>query len=193
MQNREAGVVFGKIQNMKIATCTYLIKDGYVQMGYQNSVIIGLKGYGGKVENGQTIRQNAVEEIWEETGGVPEFRVNKEEDGGIHIRPEWLEPAGLIDFYNDCEEGTQLRDPSFRVYFFLCHKSMGKAVDTIEMRDHQLFNINYPPIDQMVKGDREFIPQMLQGTCLTGWVRRDKDWNTIGSFLKKCMKESLNF
>lgn len=177
---------------MKIATCVYLIKDGYVQMGYQNSFIVGFKGYGGKVEN-QTIRQNAVQEVWEETGGVPEFRIDRDEKGGIQIREEWLEPAGLIDFYNGSEEEFPLGDPSFRVYFFLCRDSSGKAVDTIEMKDHQLFNIHNPPIDKMVKGDGDFIPTMLLGTCITGWVRRDKEWNTICSSLKECLPENLNF
>jgi hypothetical protein len=177
---------------MKIATCLYLIKDGYVQMGYQDSFIVGFKGYGGKVEN-QTIRQNAVQELWEETGGVPELRVHREQEGGILIREEWLEPAGLIDFYNGTEEEVPFGDPSFRVYFFLCRQSMGKAIDTIEMKDHQLFNIDYLPIDKMVKGDGEFIPPMLKGICLKGLVRRDKDWNTIVSSLKERTKESLGF
>jgi 8-oxo-dGTP pyrophosphatase MutT (NUDIX family) len=178
---------------VKIATCVYLIKDGYVLMGNQQKTIFGFKGYGGKVKPGQTIRQNAVEEVWEETGGIPELRINPEEEGGIHIREEWLEPAGLIDFYNGSEGDVPFGKPSFRVYFFICRKSMGKAVDTVEMRDHQLFNVNYLPIDKMIKGDGEFIPKMLNGICLTGWLIRDKDWNTTSSFFEECTKESLNF
>ncbi|MEK7227970.1 MAG: hypothetical protein AAB681_01280 [Patescibacteria group bacterium] len=178
---------------MKIATCVHIIENGYVQFGYQYTWIEGFKGYGGKLKEGQTIRQNAVEEVWEETGGEPKFRLRPEEDGGIHIREEWLEPIGFIDFYNGSEEEVPFGDPSFRVYFFNCRKKLGRAVDTIEMKDHQLFNIHYPPVDKMIKGDGEFVPRMLQDICLIGWVRRDKDWNTTSSSIKECNKENLGF
>lgn len=178
---------------MEIATCTHIIENGYVLFGYQYTWLKGFKGYGGKKKGHQTLEQNAVEEIWEETGGEPQLRLDREEEGGVYIRAEWLEPVGVIDFYNGSEEEIPFGDPSFRVYFFNCRKKLGRPVDTIEMKDHQLFNIYYPPIGKMVKGDEEFVPRMLQGICLMGWVRRDKDWNTTSSSIKECSREDLGF
>lgn len=178
---------------MKEATCTYLLKDGYVQMAQQISTIVGLKGYGGKIKQ-QTPRQNAVEEIWEETGGVPELRTHLETFGGIYIREEWLHPVGLVDFYNGTESEAPFGDPSFRVYFFICEQWLGKAVDTVEMHSHQLFNINCLPFDRMVPGDHLFIPPMLTGVCTTGFVRRKKDFSKIlQTDLEECSLESLMF
>jgi 8-oxo-dGTP pyrophosphatase MutT (NUDIX family) len=181
---------------MKIATCVYIIQGAYAQMANQQKTIIGFKGYGGKVKPGQTLRQNLVEEVWEETGGVPELRVDPEEEGGIHLREEWLTPIGSIDFYNGPEEEVPFEDPSFRVYFFLSKQKLGKAVDTIEMKDHQLFSIHHPPIDRMVKGDEVFVPKILLGIPVTGWIRRNADWSVHSMSLlegKQCPSKSLNF
>ncbi len=178
---------------MKEATCTYLLKDGYVQMAQQVSIIVGLKGYGGKMK-GQTPRQNAVEELWEETGGIPELRIHPEIFGGIYLREEWLRPVALIDFYNGTEIEVPFGDPSFRVYFFICEQWLGRAVDTIEMHSHQLFNLNCLPIKKMVPGDDLFIPPILTGACMTGFVRRVSDFSKILDLdLKVCTPESLTF
>ena len=181
---------------MKIATCVYIIQGAYAQMANQQKTIIGVKGYGGKVKPGQTLRQNLVEEVWEETGGVPELRVDPEEEGGIHLREEWLIPIGLIDFYNGPENQVPFGDPSFRVHFFLSKRKLGRAVDTVEMKDHQLFNIFYPPITRMLKGDEFFVPKMLLDIPVVGWMRRNDDWSVHSMSLlegKQCPPESLNF
>lgn len=179
---------------MKEATCVYLVKDGYVQMAEQTSIIVGLKGYGGKITQEQTPRSNAVEEVWQETGGVPELRIHPEQDGGIHIREEWLHPVGLIDFYNGTEEEAPFGDPTFRVYFFLCFQWKGVAIDTIEMKDHQLFNINCLPFERMVHGDAYIIPRMLQNIPLEGYFRRSADFTTvITNAVYECTNKSLSF
>lgn len=164
---------------MKISTCIYLLHsdDRYVQMAEQQRTILGYKGYGGKVV-GQTIRQNAVEEIWQETGGVPELRINKDQEGGIFTREELLIPAGLIDFYNGLS--VPYGDPNFRVYFFICRRFAGHAVDTVEMQNHQLFSVSgLCNLTRMVKGDELYIPQMLTGQRIKGEVRRTEDWSRI--------------
>jgi hypothetical protein len=176
---------------MKIATCTYLLQGDYVRMAYQVSKIIGFKGYGGKLKFGQTIRQNAVEEIWEETGGDDNLRINKDIWGGIHVRPEWLKPIGLIDFYNGAE--VPFGDPSFRVYFFTCRRYMGTAVDTTEMKNHQLFHIHHLPLDKLVKGDPLFIPDMLIGKPLEGWIRRTEDFSEVIGYDLQPPKKPFDF
>jgi hypothetical protein len=179
---------------MKIATCVYLLhnNDNYVQMAQQQRKILGFKGYGGVVEEDQTIRGNAVQELWEETGGKKELRINPDQEGGIFTREELLIPAACIDFYNgeDVLEGY----PSFRVYFFLCRRFAGKAIDTVEMKHHQLFHVRNLPIDRLVKGDELFIPRLLSGICLTGSVRRSADWSTIiADGLKEVSQKDLCF
>ncbi|MCC6198854.1 NUDIX domain-containing protein [Candidatus Nomurabacteria bacterium] len=164
---------------MKKATCTYLIDGQYVQMAYQQKKIIGFKGYGGMIEEGQSIRGNAVQEIWEETGGVSKLRIRKDEIGGIFTRPELLEPVAQIDFYNGTEEEVPFGSPSMRVYFFLCFQYAGKAIDTVEMTKHQLFAINSLPEKQLVQGDEMFMYQILNGKKLEGWMRRTKDFSSI--------------
>jgi hypothetical protein len=177
---------------MRVATCTYLLQDDYfVQMAKQVSKIIGFKGYGGKLKRGQTIRKNAVEEIWEETGGEEKFRIDKDVWGGIHVRPEWLEPVGRIDFYNGAR--VPFGKPSFRVYFFICRRYMGKAVDTIEMKDHQLFHIHHLPLERLVKGDPLYIPDMLTGKPREGWVRRTKDFSKIINYDLQTPKKPFDF
>ena len=177
---------------MKIATCTYLMSGGFALMGQQQRTILGFKGYGGKVELGQTIRGNAVEEIWEETGGKKQLRVTPEEEGGIFTREELLVPAGIIDFFN----GTNIpeNDPSFRVYFFLCYTFAGRPVDTVEMMHHQWFNKNYLPLDRLVRGDELFIPHLLQGQCIKGKIWRTEDWTRITNVdLEEVAVQSLDF
>jgi hypothetical protein len=165
---------------MKIATCIYLLHsdDRYVQMAQQQRTILGFKGYGGKVKPGQSIKGNAVEELWEETGGIPELRLNKEKEGGIFTREELLIPVGFIDFYNGLS--VPFGDPSFRVHFFICRRFAGHAVDTVEMQNHQLFSVSgLYSLTKMVKGDELIIPQMLTGQCIKGDVRRTEDWSRI--------------
>lgn len=181
-----------RYEPVKIATCVYPIRGIYALMGNQQSTILGFKGYGGKVKPGQTLEENVVEELWEETGGVPKLRINKEEEGGIIIRSEWLEKVAVIKFYNGHDINKPLRKPSFIVHFFICYKFYGKPIDTTEMRDHQFFNINYLPIEKMVKGDDQFVPQILAGKFLKGDIVRNKNWEIIKNTLKECTKEDLN-
>lgn len=189
------GKVFRRIfckEKVIIATCVYLVRDGYVLMGNQQKTILGFKGYGGKVKFGQTISQNVVEELWEETGGVPSLRVNKDEEGGIIIREEWLEKVAIIRFFNNHTLDKPLRRPSFIVNFFICRKFFGNPIDTVEMKDHQLFNINHLPIEKMVKGDDEFVLQILNGKFLKGDIVRNEHWEIIKNTLRECSRESLD-
>ncbi len=180
---------------MKIATCIYLLHsdDRFVQMAEQQRNILGFKGYGGKVELGQSIRGNGVEELWGETGGIPKLRVHKEQEGGIFTREELLIPVGLIDFYNGLS--VPYGDPSYRVHFFICRRFAGHAIDTVEMQHHQLFSVSgLYKSTKMVKGDELFIPQMLAGQCVKGDIRRTEDWSRIVEVnLQEVLPSDLDF
>lgn len=175
----------------KIATCVYLLDGDYVQMAQQKGKLIGFLGYGGKVKKGQTIRGNAIEELWEETGGKVELRINPEEEGGIFSREDFLIPVGKIDFYNG--ENVPKGRPSFRVYFFVCKRYEGRSVDTVEMVNHQLFNRRNLPLESLVKGDELFIPKLLNNQPLVGSVRRSSDWEVISNDLRPATPKDLDF
>jgi ADP-ribose pyrophosphatase YjhB (NUDIX family) len=167
----------------KEATCVYLVRKTEnkweVMMADQQAKIVGTKGYGGKIKPGQSATQNVVEETREETGGVPELRLNKNEEGGIEILLDGLSHMGTIDFYNGTEAEVPFRQPSFTVHFFTCSTFSGKPVDTIEMQNHQWYPIDNLPFDKMIIGDELILKPIFEGRTITGWMRRTADLSTI--------------
>ncbi len=179
---------------MNIATCTYFIKDGKVLLPRQIEKIIGRKGYGGKLKNGQTIRSNAIEEIGEESGLKKELRINPEENGGIIVKESDLQPIAFIDFYNGDKQTAPFGNPSFRVYFFLCTEFSGIPIATKEMVDPKWYSLDQIPLDELVKGDPVFVPRILNQVPLKGHIRRSNDWSSVlENTLKEYTLESLNF
>lgn len=168
---------------MKEATCVYLVRRGdgksEVLMADQQAIIIGTKGYGRKIKSGQSSTQNVVDETWEETGGVPELRVNKGEEGGIKILLDGLRHMGIMDFYNGPESEVPFGEPSFTVHFFTCSTFTGKPVDTIEMKNHQWYKIDDLPFSKMIIGDELILKPIFQGHTIVGWMRRTLDLSTI--------------
>lgn len=101
-------------------------------------------------------------------------------------------PVGLFDFYNGSDIEVPLGDPSFRVIFYICEKFSGKAIDTIEMRNPQFYTLDNLPLEKMIKGDPDFVPQLLNGRHLKGMVRRTSDWQGIlESVIEECNVEDL--
>ncbi len=179
---------------MKKATCVHFIDRAAntVLFAEQQFKIIGLKGYGGKIEDGESAGDCTVREVMDESGGNKKFRTNPDEEGGIVFDPKDLIPVGCIDFYNGSEEEVPFGDPSFRVLFYNCYVFSGKAIDTVEMRNPQFYPINNLPFEKMVKGDEEFIKPLLEGVCTTGMIRRSSDWKTIlQKELDECSVEDL--
>ena len=165
---------------MKEATCVYLVRfPREVLMADQQAKIVGTKGYGGKITLGQTATQNVIEETWQETGGVPELRINKDEEGGIKISMDGLHHMGIIEFYNGTEGEVPFGEPSFVVHFFICSTFSGKTIDTIEMQNHQWYQIDNLPIEKMIVGDELIIKPILSGQTVNGWMRRTSDLKTI--------------
>lgn len=98
-------------------------------------------GYGGKVEKGETIKQAAVREIFEEAK--------------ITIKPEELLPLGMINFiFLDKPEWNQ------DVHLYLVQK-IYDAKETEEMKP-QVFSKTNLPYEEMWDGDKHFIPLILE-------------------------------
>ncbi len=165
---------------MKLATLTHLInqEDNTTLMADQQLKVVGTKGYGGKTD-GKPWKDSAVDEIGQETGKVRELRINPDQEGGITVNPEDLEAVALIDFYNGDESEVPFGDPSFRVLCCRCFKYEGGAIDTKEMRNPRWYPIDNLPKEKMIDGDMYFVPQILAGTPIKGYIRRKSDWSAI--------------
>ncbi len=144
------------------ATLVFFIREGKMLL------FMKMKGVGkgkrnapgGKAEPGESSKECAVREAFEETGG-------KNGNGkGIVARTEDLRPSGLISFF--FPEST---DPAFVVACYVCEAFEGEPEETDEMTDPQWFPIHALPLHDMMPADRLFAPQMAQGATLEGWVR----------------------
>lgn len=178
---------------MKRATCVYFIDRATkkVLMADQQFKIVGTKGYGGKIEEGQTPQESTKDEVDQESGKIKEFRINPEEEGGIEFNTADLEPVGVIDFYNGPEDQVPFGDPSFRVLFYVCEKFSGKAIDTVEMQNPQMYDLDHLP-NTLVPGDELFIDDFLNKRYKKGFVRRSADWKEILEYkLDDCSIEDL--
>ncbi|MEO5645856.1 MAG: NUDIX domain-containing protein [Candidatus Paceibacterota bacterium] len=153
---------------MKKATLVHFInkETNEVLLADQQFKIVGLKGFGGKIEEGESALASTTREVTEETGGI----TFDEKD---------LIPVGLIDFYNGPEEDKVFGDPSFRVLFYNCYLFKGEAVSTAEMQDPQFYEIDNLPIERLIPGDDLFIHEILKGNPTKGWIRRTADFAMV--------------
>ena len=113
-------------------------------------------GYGGDIEGNETPSQAAVREITEET------------DGGITVKEKDLIPRGCIDFFLS---DNRPKEANFQVHLFVCYEFDGEAKQTKEMRKPTWVVIGQLEGLDMMPADREFVPQILGGRRMQGWVR----------------------
>ncbi len=166
---------------MKRSTVVYFIdkKTNKTLMAWQQRKVIGLKGYGGVIEDNEDPRLSACREVWEESGGDPKRRIYHKEVGGITVKPENLEPVVLIDFYNGTEGEVPFGNPNFRVLGYRSFVWEGKAISTNEMVHPDWYGINQLPLDDMIIGDSLFIKDFFSGNLIMGYIRRTSDWKKI--------------
>lgn len=113
-------------------------------------------GYGGKVEEKESVEESAIREIKEESG----------------IKVSRLEKMGIIDFEFQENPGDILE-----VHFFHILDYKGEAIETEEMRP-KWFDIENLPYNEMWPDDRYWMPIFLRGEKFKGKIYF-KDKNTI--------------
>lgn len=102
-------------------------------------------GYGGKNEAGES----AVECIMRE---LPE------ESGGVTVSAGDVKQVASVDFYNEKKNGTKF---ICRVQVFTMHVWKGSFKGSAEMLSPSWFSIDHLPFGEMMVGDGDWVPQIL--------------------------------
>ncbi len=112
-------------------------------------------GFGGKLEEGETFLACAVRELWEESG--------------LKAKEEDLEAVGYLDFCFPYE--PELTHDN---WVYIVRNWTGDVQETTEM-EPRWFDTDRLPFDRMWKGDRAWLPAMLKGKKIKGYVSFGRD------------------
>jgi len=138
---------------MKISTLCFLVSDGKILLGMKKERFgVGKwNGFGGKVEEGESVTEGAMREMKEESG--------------VSIFPEHLEKAAVIDFiYIEKPEWDQ------QVHIFVARAGEGEPSESGEMRP-QWFPLDSLPYESMWVDDPLWLPRILRGELLKATIR----------------------
>jgi len=147
---------------MKAATIVFCIKGDQVLLGMKK-VRFGAgkwNGFGGKVEEGESIEGAAAREV--------------KEEAGLSIDPEMLKHVATVSFYFG-------KKPVFECHAYIAHNWEGQPQESDEMRP-QWFPLNAVPYDAMWPSDLYWLPAVLSGHLLTGTCRFNDDGTIVESF-----------
>jgi 8-oxo-dGTP diphosphatase len=132
------------------ATVCLPIKDGKVLLGMKTRKIgMGCwNGYGGGVEDGETLIECAIREL--------------EEESGLKAKARDFEKVAIVNFHNEKSDGSIFIS---RVHFFLVKDWEGEPTETLDgaMITPTFFDIDNLPYDEMMPADKEFFPLILNG------------------------------
>ena len=147
--------------HMKHCTLCYVCDGSKILLGVKKRCLGAgnYNGFGGKVEQNETVEQGAIRELREECGIIAES-VKKQAELSFSFphKPEW----------------TQI------VHVFVAVKWSGTPVETEEMAP-AWFEVSKIPYDKMWVSDPHWLPHVLDGKFVTGRVVFSPD----GSMLEK--------
>ncbi len=153
----------------KILTLAFLLKD--------NEICLAMKkrgfgegnwnGYGGKVEEGESIENATIREIAEESS--------------VAVSELDLEKIAIVDFI--FEDGKHLE-----VHTFFTRVWNGEPIETEEMRP-EWYTFDTIPYESMWADDIHWLPRCIKGEKLRGTVYfnadgrtiKDMEWVSVGS------------
>jgi len=124
-------------------------------------------GYGGKIEDDESIKAGAAREL--------------EEESSLRVKEEDLFQVAIINFYFG------------DVFVFECHVFVtyiwnGEPIETEEMRP-QWFSQSVLPFSEMWVGDKHYLPLILNGKK----IKADCYFNSDGNLLKKFLWDETEF
>ncbi len=132
------------------ATVCIPIKNNKVLLAMKTRKIgVGCwNGFGGGVEERETIAECAIREL--------------EEESGLRAKISDLEKVAIVDFHNEKSDGSIFIS---QVHFFLVKDWDGEPVATKDgaMINPTFFDIDNLPYDKMMPADKAFFPLILKG------------------------------
>ena len=118
-------------------------------------------GFGGKLEPGESFRECAVRELYEEVSLLAE--------------PEALEYMGFLDFHF-----TAAPAADHITYIYFVKTWTGDPAGSEEMNP-RFFTVDRLPYDRMWQGDRVWLPRLIKGERIKGRVIFAPDGETVQS------------
>lgn len=153
----------------KVLTLVFLVKDHELCLAMKKRGFGegNWNGYGGKVEEGETLLKSAIREVREESG--------------VEVRERELEEVACIEFH--FEDGKHLE-----VHTYFVHMWEGEPHETEEMKP-EWFLFDAIPYDAMWADDIHWLPRVLAGEKLRGVVHFNADGKTIKEMEWKSVAE----
>ena len=148
---------------MKDMTLILPIRDGRILLGMKKRGFgVGkINGFGGKLNDGESIEEAAIRELFEEIG--------------IEAELEKLNKVGELTFiFPHAEDWDQV------VHVFLIDSWNGEPVESEEM-GFEWFGFDKIPFDKMWDDDKYWLPKVLDGKKIKGKFSFGKDNSTISS------------
>ena len=147
---------------MKIGTLIYCMRDDEVLLGLKKRGFGASKwnGYGGKPQEGETVPEAAVRELFEEAG--------------IEASLEDLRKVAKVDFYFEDR-------PAFECHAFLLSDWKGEPQESEEMLP-QWFKVSELPLSEMWVSDPLWLPRSLMGTKVEGRCRFNADGSVVEGY-----------
>jgi 8-oxo-dGTP diphosphatase len=148
---------------MKDTTLCFVLRNNQILLGLKKVGDVGehkYNGYGGGVEQNETLEQTAKRELKEETTGM---------DGSGGIVAEILRKVAEIDYVFPAHESHNNQ----RVHVYLVDKWSGEPKESGEMTC-EWFNLNNIPYDRMWDNDRHWLSIVLEGKKIKGMVKHSE-------------------
>ncbi|MDB5224659.1 MAG: hypothetical protein JWO43_281 [Candidatus Adlerbacteria bacterium] len=147
-------------------TLGFLMRGDRVWLGLKKKKVAAgfLNGAGGKIDPGYTELSCLKKEIFDEWG--------------VTIRAGTAQKMGVVDFYNEQEDGSSL---DVRVHVYTISEWHGEPKESDEMGAPVPYHLNQVPYDQMMIGDRPWVQWVLFGKRVRAVVRYKTDKTLVSA------------